>query len=115
MADLLPCPFCGSKNLERASDHVVRWEWIACHNCGARGPEVRVSQSHPLGHYATQDWNKRDKPEPLNLARDMQGTCFICNEKHPILTDCPQSAATPKEHEGPTPFRGRAGYTRREE
>ncbi|VVG70921.1 hypothetical protein PAP18089_01893 [Pandoraea apista] len=35
--ELLPCPICGSTDLELANTHTPSY-WVACHNCGAEVP-----------------------------------------------------------------------------
>ncbi len=46
----LPCPFCGSADIEENSNTVV------CLNCGACGPETAPN---PGGLDALEYWNRR--------------------------------------------------------
>jgi Lar family restriction alleviation protein len=55
-----PCPFCGGPG--RADDDALdqntfipEYRWIACANCGARGPAVHVSSDDT----AEAAWNRR--------------------------------------------------------
>ena len=50
---LLPCPFCGSKDLERCETGKPSWHWIFCTECHASGP-------YDLGWSGAQEaWNRR--------------------------------------------------------
>lgn len=48
-----PCPFCGAKDIQIATDDGFRWYFALCAECGARGPEVRGAEA-PIAA-----WNKR--------------------------------------------------------
>lgn len=50
---LLPCPFCGDKDVE-ISRNAAGWPVALCNNCGASGPAV-----HNTPELAQEDWNKR--------------------------------------------------------
>lgn len=56
---LLPCPFCGSNNLEDAG---VGAEYVSCGDCGAFGPDCGVDYTLQreirLGE-ARNKWNTR--------------------------------------------------------
>ena len=47
MAELKPCPFCGSKNVGDMNG------WVQCFNCNAGGPNGNTKQQ------AVDAWNKR--------------------------------------------------------
>ena len=56
MADLLPCPFCGSTNVGEPIRR--RPLQVACVDCGGEGPEA-------LTHDDARDrWNTRATPKP---------------------------------------------------
>lgn len=42
----LPCPFCGSTNLDGDSDGYAT-EWVVCGGCGAQGPKAPYSNQPP--------------------------------------------------------------------
>ena len=61
---LLPCPFCGAKEVEQVESHV----W--CRKCEARGPVARCYEDDP-----TETWNTRVRvPAPA-------GDCPNCGGK----------------------------------
>jgi Lar family restriction alleviation protein len=56
MSDLLPCPFCGSRNVkaERAFyDRSINW--VACSDCNASGSDAVTTK------LAVAAWNRRVK------------------------------------------------------
>jgi Lar family restriction alleviation protein len=66
--ELLPCPFCGSTNVEDQQGVTYRWRVAVCVDCGARAGEVRC---HVTGsgantkalaearQLAFDEWNRR--------------------------------------------------------
>ena len=52
MAELKPCPFCGSKNCLYIEREVEAW-FIYCCNCHTSGPWTQDKQE------AIEVWNKR--------------------------------------------------------
>jgi Lar family restriction alleviation protein len=67
MADLKPCPFCGSTNIssgESLNGHMGNYsKQTACEDCGALGPEAPVTLEQargPVGDdLADAAWNRR--------------------------------------------------------
>jgi Lar family restriction alleviation protein len=59
MTDALPCPFCGSTTLAVSvgSSHLMRV--IACGDCSAHGPEVRIDEAREPRDAALERWNAR--------------------------------------------------------
>jgi Lar family restriction alleviation protein len=51
----LPCPFCGSENLELRDGCGVAF-WLRCHRCVSEGP------SQPTPELAVEKWNTRRAP-----------------------------------------------------
>jgi Lar family restriction alleviation protein len=70
MKDLLPCPFCGSENINLHQGSSFRWVYMGCDDCGAQTGEYRF---HTLVEQeqgkieALQDgvkeWNTRVTPQ----------------------------------------------------
>lgn len=50
---LLPCPFCGSEDLETARDKESDWWWVNCNSCRAAGPVMTINTDDVRG------WNRR--------------------------------------------------------
>jgi Lar family restriction alleviation protein len=63
-ADLLPCPFCGGEAEYDNSDDGP-YEWIACTECGARGPTNNYN-SNGLGG-CLEAWNRRPQEDAAAL------------------------------------------------
>jgi hypothetical protein len=62
VVELLPCPFCGNKNLLWTGD--ATGTYIDCWSCFARGPRIfrkRMANGLPHGKFpaAKRFWNKR--------------------------------------------------------
>lgn len=57
MTELLPCPFCGSGDVEAFHSRTTRTHWIVCNNCAGAGPD-KVTQE-----LAIMWWNTRSKPQ----------------------------------------------------
>lgn len=61
---LLPCPFCGSTNLELAHTHTPSY-WVECPDCNAQvGDNESWSENTEQSHLesakrAIQAWNRR--------------------------------------------------------
>jgi Lar family restriction alleviation protein len=53
---LLPCPFCGSYNVEMKGQHAPEW-WVRCKDCNA------ASATRPMRQQAAQNWNRREPPK----------------------------------------------------
>ncbi len=60
---LKPCPFCGGTAVRDISYH--GYEWMACANCGARGPGRSHDPSATGG--AEEAWNYRQSVTFDNL------------------------------------------------
>lgn len=65
----LPCPFCGSHDVEVAETDSYKWAAVRCLECGAIGPEVRVQDIRPAAEpehserdqqSAFAEWNRRE-------------------------------------------------------
>lgn len=54
MAELKPCPFCGSKEVRMRFDSVFESYYVACKKCGAD-----VHQFYGLKDEAVKAWNRR--------------------------------------------------------
>lgn len=76
--ELLPCPFCGSKDIEHESINDARW--LRCQNCSATGRWIwakelqSISTSDPsfLDIWALETekaWNTRPSPGALSLSK----------------------------------------------
>jgi Lar family restriction alleviation protein len=50
MADLKPCPFCGSRSI-----FYDRWYAMHCYSCGAQGPDADDISNED----AAAQWNRR--------------------------------------------------------
>ncbi|EIW6162789.1 Lar family restriction alleviation protein [Salmonella enterica subsp. enterica serovar Saintpaul] len=69
-ATLLPCPFCGSENLEVCNTHTPSY-WVACLNCGGEkhtsidgypaltSPELALGVHMSAFKMAVNGWNQR--------------------------------------------------------
>lgn len=56
-AELLPCPFCGSRNVAQRFTREASFEalsFVECYDCGARGSGVSGQ-----GGEAIEEWNRR--------------------------------------------------------
>ncbi|MCC3240622.1 Lar family restriction alleviation protein [Enterobacter cloacae complex sp. 2021EL-01169] len=56
-----PCPFCGSgyESIESYSNE--EWFFVACHECGANGPEESMAAKAALA------WERRAGDEETNV------------------------------------------------
>lgn len=61
--DLLPCPFCGSTNIDVLEGSTFRWAFAECIDCGARSGEIRVQTS---GVGTIDEWKKEAQVKALN-------------------------------------------------
>ena len=52
---LLPCPFCGSDQVEMKGENAPEW-WVRCKECNA------ASATRPMRKQAAHDWNRREPP-----------------------------------------------------
>lgn len=59
--ELLPCPFCGSKDVHVEMDY--RYFFVACHDCS-----ITISNQDTLKE-ATDKWNDRALPESSEYQR----------------------------------------------
>jgi Lar family restriction alleviation protein len=59
--DLLPCPFCGSTDIDVYPDYPV---YVKCNVCGACGPQARDSGNEWALAKVTEAWNRRAKLYP---------------------------------------------------
>lgn len=72
MADLLPCPFCGSTNLRY--EFAGSQGYIQCDECGTEGPcDERAADPHCDIEAAEGAWNRRLAPVPVLLDERMPG------------------------------------------
>lgn len=64
-----PCPFCGSHNVGTQEGESYRYAMVACHECGALGPPIRVRDIRPAADprfserdetAAITEWNRRN-------------------------------------------------------
>lgn len=60
--ELLPCPFCGSEDIEPVSitgslGYVSSKDYIKCNSCGAQGGVVNDGELND----AIKNWNMREK------------------------------------------------------
>jgi len=64
-----PCPFCGSHNVGVQEGESYRYAQVACFECGALGPPIRLRDIRPAAdpefserdHAAAQaEWDKRE-------------------------------------------------------
>lgn len=66
MADLLPCPFCGSTNLRY--EFAGSQGYIECNECGTEGPcDERAADPYCDYDAACDAWNRRAAPVPVLL------------------------------------------------
>lgn len=64
MADLLPCPFCGSTNLRY--EFAGSQGYIQCDECGTQGPcDERAADPHCDIEAAEGAWNRRLAAEEI--------------------------------------------------
>ncbi len=54
LADLKPCPFCGSTDLEFSTD--PQFSFVDCNECTAAGPVGKTEK------VAAELWNERNEP-----------------------------------------------------
>ena len=54
----LPCPFCGSDNIEVCDGSTFRWVYAGCGDCGAQAGEVR---RQTLGEGTREEWEAAAK------------------------------------------------------
>ena len=69
----LPCPFCGSHDVQVVEGSTFRWLLVQCNCCAACGPDVR-KQTAGSGtnedwqrngeRAAIAEWNRRAPPSP---------------------------------------------------
>jgi len=57
LEDLLPCPFCGGKEVEEGTSEDGVDLVVICHDCGACGPPADSIAG------AREEWNKRGGKE----------------------------------------------------
>jgi Lar family restriction alleviation protein len=66
---VLPCPFCGSNDLELCNTHSASY-WVECHGCGAeangraygtdtRSEKLTLKQHRQAKRSALAAWNRR--------------------------------------------------------
>jgi len=53
MNELLPCPFCGSKNLNTSLDTIGKTSCVWCYDCETEGPVKHTEKE------AIEAWNRR--------------------------------------------------------
>ena len=62
MAELKPCPFCGSENIDLIAHHKIV-VFVQCDNCGATFPDFDSKEE------AIKAWNTRTQKEVNNNGR----------------------------------------------
>ena len=67
LPEVLPCPFCGSRDIESEDTETSDYLFMSCDNCGASGPAVNCSTDdvriiNKATAEALELWNKRAKP-----------------------------------------------------
>lgn len=62
MADILPCPFCGSVKIEVMGGSTFRWRKAECLECGATSGEIRAQT---MGQGTRDEWEAQAKIDAL--------------------------------------------------
>jgi hypothetical protein len=70
MTELLPCPFCGSTNIEA----LARFNFVACQGCGASLEDVEPS--------ARELWNTRTTPPAVTTSEQVKEALEPCKIEH---------------------------------
>lgn len=100
-----PCPFCGGDAAEAeeflgSPEQLLRHYWIACRQCGARGPQLRDKER------ARRGWERREAPERIRKALEYAQVGLFDGAHHKqwvidqmvrALTGCPMVEETAKD------------------
>lgn len=60
--ELLPCPFCGGRDISVNKGSTFGWRVAVCNGCSAQAPDVRVQTS---GSGTPDEWEQRGRRSAL--------------------------------------------------
>jgi len=68
--ELLPCPFCGSNDVEYLKDEYSLSRWVACKSCNTFGPYLKVQPGtkEAAELLVSRLWNKRRSEDSAQTA-----------------------------------------------
>ncbi|NTG00048.1 hypothetical protein G6L30_07930 [Agrobacterium rhizogenes] len=87
--EILPCPFCGSENVDLANTHTPAF-WVECEDCGAQVDGGCIGDSAPEGQpfsYSNDPTGPYDAPLwelPLNYQESAMSAIEAWNRRAPI-------------------------------